>query len=91
MRVKTYTPSDEALDVAHRAVADLSVSDWDEMSETARNRARALVSAVVASLAADIDTRVRADAWDEGVAYVNAPFGIEPGMRNPYMDQEPAQ
>ena len=27
---------------------------------------------------------VRAEAWDEGAAYVNAPFGIEPGMRNPY-------
>ena len=29
-------------------------------------------------------TKVRAEAWDEGAAYVNAPFGIEPGMRNPY-------
>lgn len=31
---------------------------------------------------------VRAEAWDEGAAYVNSPFGIEPGMRNPYRDQE---
>lgn len=27
---------------------------------------------------------IKAEAWDEGAAYVNSPFGIEPGMRNPY-------
>ena len=34
--------------------------------------------------------KIRAEAWDEGAAYVNSPFGIEPGMRNPYRDQEEA-
>lgn len=40
---------------------------------------------------ADIEewlNEVKSEAWDEGAAYVNSPFGIEPGMRNPYRKDE---
>lgn len=35
----------------------------------------------------DAMVKLQATAWDEGAAYVNAPFGVEPGMRNPYRPQ----
>ena len=53
--------TDEARDRAYRAVAALSVCDWDDMSSVAKGRAMAVVEAVIAEI-----TRPEPPARPEG-------------------------
>jgi hypothetical protein len=73
--------TDEARDRAYRAVAALSVSDWDDMSGVAKGRAMALVEAVITEI-----TRPEPPARPEGAEEIEAILADLPDTMLPATD-----